>query len=51
MPSMLVTVNISKGFKTWTEMAQKMQDYAGSEGAKIVWAATNPDETAVSVVI
>ena len=26
MPSMLVTVNISKGFKTWTEMAKKMQE-------------------------
>ena len=51
MPSMLVTVNISKGFKTWTEMAHKMQDYAGSEGAKIVWAATNPDETAVYVMM
>jgi len=51
MPSMLVTVNISKGFKTWTEMAKKMQDNAGSEGAKIVWAATNPDETAVYVMM
>ena len=51
MPSMLVTVNISKGFKTWTDMAKKMQDYAGSEGAKIAWAATNPDETAVYVMM
>ena len=51
MPSMLVTVNISKGLKTWTDMAKKMQDYAGSEGAKIVWAATNPDETAVYVMM
>ena len=51
MPSMLVTVNISKGFETWTEMAKKMQDHAGSEGAKIVWAATNPDETAVYVMM
>ena len=32
-------------------MAKKMQDYAGSEGAKIVWAATNPDETAVYVIV
>ena len=30
---------------------KKMQDYAGSEGAKIVWAATNPDETAVYVLM
>ena len=32
-------------------MAKKMQDYAGSEGAKIVWATTNPDETAVYVMM
>ena len=32
-------------------MAKKMQDYAGSEGAKIVWASTNPDETAVYVIV
>ena len=51
MPSMLVTVNISKGFKTWTDMAKKMQDYAGSEGAKIVWAAADPDESAVYVMM
>ena len=51
MPSVLVTVNISKGFKTWTDMAKTMQDTAGSEGAKIVWAATNPDETAVYVMM
>ena len=48
---MLVTVNISKGFKTWKEMAKKIQDYAGSEGAKIVRAATNPDETEVYVIM
>ena len=51
MPSILVTVNISKGFKTWTEMAKNMQDCAGTEGAKIIWAATNPDETAVYVMM
>ena len=51
MPSMLVTVKISKGFETWTKMAQKMEEYAGSEGAKIVWAATNPDETSVYVMM
>ena len=51
MPSMLVTVNISKGFKTQTDMAKTMQDYAGSERAKIIWAATNPDETSVYVMM
>ena len=28
-----------------------MKDNAGSEGAKIFWAATNPDETAVYVMM
>ena len=51
MPSMLVTVKISKGFETWTKMAQKMEKDMGSEGAKIVWAATNPDETSVYVMM
>ena len=51
MPSILVTVNISKGFKTWTKMAKTMQDFAGTEGAKIIWAAANPDETAVYVMM
>ena len=51
MPSMLVTVNISKGFETWSEMAKSLQDEAGAEGAKIVWAAANPDETSVYVMM
>ena len=44
MPSMLVTVKISKGFKTWTEMAKSFADEQGAKGAKIVWAAANPDK-------
>ena len=44
MPSMLVTVKISKGFKTWTEMAKSFEDEVGEKGAKIVWAAANPDK-------
>ena len=51
MPSMLVTVKISKGFKTWTEMAKSFEGEQGAEGAKIVWAATNPDETSVYVMM
>ena len=51
MPSMLVTVKISKGFKTWPEMAKSFADEQGSQGAKIVWAATNPDETSVYVMM
>ena len=51
MPSMLVTVKISKGFKTWTEMAKSFEDEVGEKGAKIVWAAANPDETSVYVMM
>ena len=40
---MLVTVKISKGFKTWTEMAKSFEDEVGEKGAKIVWAAANPE--------
>ena len=39
MPRLLVTVKISKGFETWTEMAKSLEDEAGAEGAKIIWAA------------
>ena len=45
MPRLLVTVKISKGFKTWTEMATSFEDEQGAEGAKIVLAATKQDET------
>ena len=51
MPSILVTVKISKGFKTWTEMAKSFEDEAGAKGAKIVWAAANLDETSVYVMM
>ena len=51
MPSMLVTVKISKGFKTWTEMAKSFEDEVGEKGASIVWAAANPDETSVYVMM
>ena len=51
MPSMLVTVKISKGFETWTKMAQKMEKEMGSEGAKVIWAAANPDETSIYVMM
>ena len=51
MPSMLVTVKISKGFKTWTEMAKSFEDEVGEKGAKIVWAAAIPDESSVYVMM
>jgi len=51
MPRMLITVKISKGFKTWTEMAKSFEDEVGEQGAKIIWAASNPDETSVYVMM
>ena len=51
MPKMLITVNISKGFKTWTDMAKSLEDEAGANGAKIIWAGTNPDESSVYVMM
>ena len=47
MPSMLVTVKISKGFKVWTDMAKSLEKEAGEQGAKVIWAGTNPDETSI----
>ena len=51
MPNILVTVKISKGFKTWTEMAKSFEDEMPTEGAKIIWAAANPDETSIFVMM
>ena len=51
MPSMLITVKISKDFKTWTEMAKSLEKEAGEEGAKVIWAAANPDETSIYVMM
>lgn len=51
MPNILVTVKISKGFKTWTEMAKSFEEEMPMEGAKIIWAAANPDETSIFVMM
>ena len=51
MPRLLVTVKISKGFKTWTEMAKSFEDEVGEKGANMIWAAANPDETSVYVLM
>ena len=51
MPRLLVTVKISKGFKTWTEMAKSFEDEVGEKGAKMIWAAANTDETSVYVMM
>ena len=47
---MLVTINISKGWKTWSEMAKGLEPQMNEQGAKMLWAGANPDETAVYVL-
>ena len=51
MSRLLVTVKISKGFEAWTDMAKSLEDEAGAEGAKVIWAGANPDETSVYVMM
>ena len=51
MPSFLVTVKISKGFKTQTEMAKSFDDKIPTDEGKIVWTAANTDETEVYVMM
>ena len=50
MIRMLVTINISKGWKTWSEMAKGLEPQMNEQGAKMLWAGANPDETAVYVL-
>ena len=50
MVRMLVTINISKGWKTWSEMAKGLEPQMNEQGAKMIWAGANPDETAVYVL-
>lgn len=51
MVRMLMTINISKGFKVWSEMAKSLESEMNKVGAKMVWAGANPDESAVFVVM
>jgi hypothetical protein len=51
MVRMLMTINISKGFKVWSEMAKSLEPEMNKVGAKMVWAGANPDESAVFVVM
>ena len=46
----LVTVNISKGFERWTQMAKKIAPEAEKHGIKTIWAGANPDETKIYVL-
>ena len=45
MPKVLSTINISKGFARWTEMAKTLAPEMEKVGAKMLWAGSNPEET------
>jgi hypothetical protein len=51
VPKVLSTMNISKGFARWTEMAKTLAPEMEKVGAKMLWAGTNPDETQVFVLM
>ena len=51
MVNMLVTINISKGWETWSQMAKSLQPRMNEVGSKILWAGCNAEETAVYVLV
>ena len=48
---MLVSVNISKGFSVWLEMAKSLNPEMEEVGVKMVWSGTNPDESKVFMIV
>ena len=51
MVNMLVTVNISKGWNTWCQMAKGLEPRMNEVGSKIIWAVCNADESAVNILV
>ena len=51
MVNMLVTINISKGWETWSEMAKGLEPKMNEVGSKIIWAGCNADESSVYVLV
>ena len=51
MVIMLVTINISKGWDTWSKMARDLEPQMNEVGSKILWAGCDADETAVYVLV
>tara|TARA_A100001015_G_scaffold57934_1_gene63767 strand:- start:335 stop:649 length:315 start_codon:yes stop_codon:yes gene_type:complete len=51
MVNLLVTVKISKGWKTWSEMAKSLEPQMNEVGAKMIWAGCNKDETAIYALV
>ena len=48
---MLVTVNISKGFARWKEMAKSLNPEMEKVGVKMIWAGANTDESKIFMVV
>jgi len=46
----LVTVEITKGFDVWSDMACALQPVAAEHGIRTLWAGSDPDETRVYAV-
>ena len=51
MVNMLVTINISKGWNTWCQMAKGLEPRMNEVGSKIFWAGCNVDESTVYVLV
>jgi hypothetical protein len=51
MPTVLTTINISKGFARWTEMATTLAHEMEEAGGRMLWAGTNPEESQVFVLM
>ena len=51
MVTMLVTINISRGWEVWSEMAKGLEPQMNEVGSRILWAGCNADETAVYVLV
>ena len=51
MVNMLLTINISKGWNIWCQMAKGLEPRMNEVGSKILWAGCNADESAVYVLV
>ena len=51
MVNMLVTINISKGWETWSKMVKGLEPQMNEVGSRVLWAGCNADETAVYVLL
>ena len=51
MANTLITINNSKGWKTWSQMAKGLEPRMNEVESKILWAGCNADETAVYVLV